>query len=287
MPSGSCRNEVPPANPVQVTGRAAPVKIFRLALWPHRALSQRVTGAFLNALGILIGAMFGLAMPKPLSLRTQVFFRSALGTLTICFGLRLVWLSINGSFLSSLKQILTALFAVMLGNLTGKLLRLQKVSNRLGHHAGSLIASAQAGAPHRSVDGFSACTVLFCAAPLGLLGAVTDGLPPSGNQFGYFWLLAIKAVMDGLAMMGFVRTFGWPPALSAFPVFVFLGAITVACQFCAKTFLELHGLTDSLNAAGGLMACAVALVILEVRRVELANFLPSLVIAPLLAWLIG
>jgi uncharacterized membrane protein YqgA involved in biofilm formation len=36
---------------------------------------------------------------------------------------------------------------------------------------------------------------------------------------------------------------------------------------------------------GGLIACAVALVIFEVRRVELANFLPSLAIAPLLTWL--
>ena len=43
---------------------------------------------------------------------------------------------------------------------------------------------------------------------------------------------------------------------------------------------------DHIYQTAGLVACAVALVIFEVRKVELANYLPSLVIAPLLAWLI-
>ncbi|MGA3145352.1 MAG: DUF554 family protein [Verrucomicrobiota bacterium] len=251
---------------------------------PHPALSQDMTGAFLNAMGILIGGLLGLAMPKSLSVRTQVFFRSALGAFTIFFGLQLVWLSVNGTFRPVLKQLFIAALAIILGFWIGKLLRLQKLSNRLGRYAGHLISSAQANAPRKTGAGFIACTILFCAAPLGLLGAVTDGLPPQDGQFGYFWLLAVKAVMDGLAMTGFVKIFGWPSALSAFPAFIFLSAITFACQFYAKPFLAAHGLVDPVNAVGGLIACAIALMIFEVRRVELANFLPGLAVAPLLAW---
>ena len=235
-------------------------------------------------MGILIGGLFGLAMPKPLSLRTQIFFRSALGAFTIFFGLRLVWLSVNGTFLSGLKQMLIAVLAITLGFWIGKLLHLQNISNRLGRHAGHLVASASTGAPRKSDDGFTACAILFCAAPLGLLGAVTDGLPPMESPSGGFWLLAVKAVMDGLAMTGFVKIFGWPSALSAFPAFIFLSAITFACQFYAEPFLAAHGLVDPVNAAAGLIACAIALMIFEVRRVELANFLPALAVAPLFAW---
>jgi hypothetical protein len=54
--------------------------------------------------------------------------------------------------------------------------------------------AAQSNRSARPPPAFNACTILFCAAPLGLLGAVTDGLS------GYFYLLAVKAVMDGLAM---------------------------------------------------------------------------------------
>ncbi len=245
-----------------------------------------MTGAFLNALGILIGALLGLAMPRPLSVRTQVFFRSALGVSTIFFGLRLVWLSVNGTFLPVSKQLFIAVLALTLGFWIGKLLRLQKISNRLGHYAGHLVVSASPGAPRKLGDGFTACTILFCAAPLGLLGAVTNGLPPMESTLGYFWLLAVKAVMDGLAMTGFVKLFGWPSALSAFPVYAILGGITLACQLWVKPFLAAHGLVDPVNAVGGLVACVIALMIFEVRRVELANFLPALAVAPLLAWLL-
>ena len=236
-----------------------------------------MNGAFLNAIAILLGSLFGMARRAPISVRAQSFFKTMLGVFTVFFGLRLVWLSVNGTFLPCLKQIFIALLAVVIGFWIGKLLRLQKISNCFGRFAGRLIANVQSNQPPKSGDAFNACTVLFCAAPLGLLGAVTDGLS------GYYYLLAVKAVMDGLAMTGFVKIFSWPSAMSAFPVFAFLGAITLACQFYAAPFLAAHNLTDSTNAAAGFIACAIALVIFEVRKVELANFLPGLAVAPLLA----
>jgi uncharacterized protein len=243
--------------------------------------SHRMTGAFLNAIGILLGALLGLAQRAPLSARTQDFFRRALGAAAVFFGLRLVWLHVHGAFWSCAKQLFIALIAVTLGNWAGRLLRLQKISNRLGRFASRAIIAAQNGTSLKSSQGFIACVVLFCAAPLGLIGAVADGLA------GDFYLLAVKAVMDALAMAGFVKMFGWPAALSAFPVYAFLGAITLACQIYARPLLEAHGLSDAVNVAGGLVGCAVALVIFEVRKVELANYLPALTLAPVLTWLIG
>jgi uncharacterized membrane protein YqgA involved in biofilm formation len=240
-----------------------------------------MTGAFLNAIGILLGALLGLAQRAPLPMRMQDYFRRALGAFTVFFGLRLVWLGVNGTFGSCVKQIFIALLAVLLGNWIGRLLRLQKISNRLGRFAGNRIATSQSKSPQRAGDGFLACTILFCAAPLGLLGAVTDGLA------GDFYLLTVKAVMDGLAMSSFVKMSGGLTALSAFPVYAFLGVLTLACQAGAKPFLDAHGLADSVNVAAGFIACAVALVILEVRKVELANFLPALAVSPALTKLFG
>lgn len=240
-----------------------------------------MTGAFLNAIGILLGAIFGLAQRAPLSARSQDFFRRGLGAATVFFGLQLVWLNVNGTFLSCAKQAFIVLMALVLGNLLGKLLALQKISNHFGRFAGNLIANTQTNPPRKSADAFNACTILFCAAPLGVLGAVTDGLS------GGFYLLAVKAVMDGLAMTSFVKMFGWPCSLSAFPVFIFLGAISLACQLYAKPFLDSHNLVCPVNVVAGFIACAVALVIFEVLKVELANFLPALAVAPLLAWLLN
>lgn len=242
-----------------------------------------MTGAFLNALGILIGGLFGLALRQPPSLRVQLFFRSLLGVLTLFFGSRLVWLSVNGPFLSVLEQLFVAVLAMTVGNLLGKLLGLQKISNHLGRYAGNIISS---GTRHHAAAGFSAYTVLFCVAPLGLIGAVADGMS------GYCYLLAVKAVMDGLATMGSIKTLGWPAALSAFPVFLFLGGITMACRLYAVPFLTSHApdgqnWVNSVSIVIGFISCGVALVIFQIRKVELANYLPGLAVAPVLAWLFG
>lgn len=245
--------------------------------------NQRVTittGAFLNAAGILLGGFFGLAYSQSISLRTQLFLRNVLGVSAIFFGLRLVWLSIERPhFTGSLKQLVAALVALILGNAIGQIFSLQKCSNRLGKHASDLIASAQKNTPAKAANGFNTCSILFCAAPLGIVGAVADGLS------GYSWLLAIKATMDGLAMASFVKIFRWPAMLSAIPVFVLFGVITLATRLYVRPFLSSGDWADSINAVNGLITCAAALVILEIRKAELANYLPCLVLAPLFSWM--
>ncbi len=238
-------------------------------------------GAFLNALGILAGALFGFTHRQPLSARTQQFFKSALGVLTVLCGLYLVYSNITGTFSAALKQFFLAALAIVLGNWLGKLLALQKMSNRVGRYAAGLITAAQKKPTGQPSDGVIAATLLFCAAPLGIIGAVTDGMD------GFFYLLALKALMDGLAMISFVKIFRWPVALTAIPVLIFLNGITLSVHYYAAPILETHHWINAINVAAGLIVCATALVIFEVRRVELANYLPALVVAPLLARLLN
>src|SRR5580658_4505820 len=199
-------------------------------------------GALINALGILLGAILGMALRKQLSLRTQVFFRSGIGGFTFFFGLRLMYDGVNGPFLSCLKQLFIAFVAVVAGFWVGKIFRIQKASNYLGRLGSNAIVAAQNHRAQNATDGFNACAILFCAAPLGIIGAVTDGLS------GFFYLLAVKAVMDALAMWGFVKIFRWPAALSAVPVFVFFSAISMSIQLYVKPFLNPQEL-DSITTA--------------------------------------
>ena len=90
--------------------------------------------------------------------------------------------------------------------------------------------------------------------------------------------------MDGLAAMSFVSIFGWGVLFSAVPVLVLQGTISLACARWALPFLEAHNLTDSVNATGGFLIFCVALVIFEVRKIQVTDYLPALAIAPLLAW---
>jgi uncharacterized membrane protein YqgA involved in biofilm formation len=240
-----------------------------------------VLGTILNVVAIVAGGLAGLMIKKQPSAATQSFLKVVLGALTVFFGLRLTVLSVGGSFGHLLKQLGIVLLSLSLGNLTGKLLHLQKASNRIGQLTRERMAEATPGNPQRFSDGFVVCSLLFCAAPLGILGAIHNGLLPD-----YFYPLAIKAVMDGLAAMSFAAMFGGGVILSAVPVLVFQGTITLVCAHSLAPFLQARGLTDSVNATGGLLIFCVALLIFEVRKVPVTDYLPSLVFAPLLTWLL-
>jgi hypothetical protein len=232
-------------------------------------------GTILNAAGILIGGIVGLVITRQPSPATQFAAKGLMGVGTVFIGLRLTWLNLNGSSLQILKQITIILLTLILGKLAGRFLHLQKASNRLGQYARTRVAQTKPGDSQRFSDGFNTCALLFCAGPLAIIGAVSDGL--SGN-----WQpLAIKAVMDGLATMGFVSIFGWGSMLSALPVFAYQGTITLCVQQLGP-FLRDHALLNSVNATGGLLVFCVALIILELKRIELADYLPSLVFAPLI-----
>ena len=238
-------------------------------------------GTFLNVGAIVLGGIAGLVIKKLPSAAAQSYIKVVLGLLTVIFGLGLTWLSVNGSFGHVLKQFGIVLLSLILGNLAGKLLHLQKASNHIGQLVRERMATAKPDNPQRFSDGFVVCALLFCAAPLGILGAIHNGLLP-----GYFYPLAIKAVMDGLATMTFAAMFGWGVVLSAVPVLVFQGTITLVCAKSLAPFLAAHGLVDSVNATGGLLIFCVALLIFEVRKVHVTDYLPSLVFAPLLTWIL-
>jgi uncharacterized membrane protein YqgA involved in biofilm formation len=52
-----------------------------------------------------------------------------------------------------------------------------------------------------------------------------------------------------------------------------------------EPFLHNQALLDSVNATGGLLILCIALIIFQIQKVPLANYLPSLAVAPFLTWL--
>ena len=189
------------------------------------------TGTLLNAIGIVAGGIFGLSK-TPFSADNQNFSKIALAAFTTFCGLRLTWISLNGSMPHLLKHLGIVLLALVLGKLAGRLLHLQKASNRLGRYARERISAARPDDPDRFYHGFLVCTALFCAAPLGIIGAIQDGLS------GYFLPLAAKAFMDGLATMGFISMFGAGVVFSVVPVLVLEGTITLLCARFAQPWLR-------------------------------------------------
>jgi uncharacterized protein len=234
-------------------------------------------GTLLNVSLILAGGLGGKLLRRPLSASFQQRLKVLLGVATVVVGLKLTLTSFHGSFGRMLAQLGVVIAAMIVGRLIGRLLCIQKMLNAIGHAAGRRLTSVNEGAAPRTDDGFKVATILFCAAPLSVLGAAQDGL--NGNPIP----LLLKAVMDGLVVFSMMRSFGWSTLLGVVPM--------AAWQLCLSTtavwwrpLLEARGLLDPVNAVCGLLIFCVALLLFAIRRIAVGDYLPSLVMAPLLGW---
>jgi hypothetical protein len=236
-----------------------------------------MTGTLINVAAIVVGGVVGLTTAKDLSPGTQARVKLVLGLLVAYVGLSMTWQGLNGSLWNHAKQFCIIIAALMLGRWTGAKLQLQRRLNALGQSAKERFARGGGGASDRVGEGFVTCTLLFCVGPMSILGALQDGL------LGDYKTLALKSAMDGLATMAFSKVFGWGVLLAAIPVLAYQGTITILAK-AAERWLQQPALLDAFSATGGMLVFCIALVVLDIKRVQLADYLPSLIYAPALAW---
>lgn len=233
-------------------------------------------GTLINAGAIVLGAAIGLTTNLDVAAGRQQQLKVLLGVATAFFGLKMLWTGLStGTATQFFLHFFIVVVAMVVGSLLGKLCRIQVLMNRIGQSAKATLDRVTGGGTKLPGDGFKTATMLFCAAPLGMVGALEDGL--SGNIAP----LAIKAVMDGLAALSFTRMFGWPVMLSAIPLGTLLFALTILGA-ALEPWLRAQGLVGVVHASAGLILTYVALVIFEFKKVEIGNYLPALVVAPAL-----
>jgi uncharacterized protein len=236
-------------------------------------------GTIINAVAILLGGIIGLMAKKQLSTDAQNNIKAVLVIFTFVAAAHMIWSGVGGSFGQIMKQVGIMFLSLILGNIIGKALGIQKRLAKLGEYASERFSKAHQGEKQPVTEGFITCTLLFCVGPMAILGSIQDGMT------GEYKTLALKGALDGLATISFVAVFGWGVMLSVLPVVAYQGTITLLAKLLAGHMQD-PAMIASLNATGGLLVMCLPLVIYGVRKVPLANYLPALAMAPLLTkWL--
>jgi len=223
-------------------------------------------GTLLNVATVLIGGAVGLLLGARLPERVRQTVVAGLGLFTLAYGLQM--------FLKT-QNALVVLGSLLIGALLGEWWRIEDRLAGLGRWLEQRFSS-QKGAQNRFVRGFLTASLVFCVGPMTILGAVQDGLT------GDFSTLAVKAVLDGFAALAFASSLGVGVLFSVLVIIVYQGALTLlAAQ--VQAWVSPAMMTE-MSAVGGVILLAIAISsLLELKAIRAANFLPALVIAPLLA----
>jgi uncharacterized membrane protein YqgA involved in biofilm formation len=229
---------------------------------------RSVDGTLLNAATVIVGTLLGLLIGNRLPERVQDTLFGAIGLVTLLIG-------VSGALTT--RNPLIILGSMLLGGLLGELLRIEDGLKRLGD-----AIERRTARPGSSVSAaFVTSSLVFCVGPLSILGSLANGL--NGNIDD----LAIKAMLDGFAAIAFAATLGWGVLFSVFTILLYQGGISLAAQ-SLKPFVDANpAALVELNAVGGVILMALGLKLLKIRELRVANYLPALVIAPLLAVLVA
>jgi uncharacterized membrane protein YqgA involved in biofilm formation len=228
-----------------------------------------MTGTIINIIAVLVGGTLGLLFGARLPKRLKTTVVAGLGLFTVAIGIQM--------FLKT-ENSLIVLGALLIGALLGEWLKIEDGLQNLGRVLEERFApSPETASDSKFVRGFLTASLLFCVGPMTILGSIQDGLT------GDYELLAVKSVLDGFASLAFASTLGIGVLFSSLAILAFQGGISLlAVQLNA---LVTTPMLNEMTATGGVILVGLAVSsLLEIKKIRTGNFLPALVIAPMIVW---
>ena len=240
-------------------------------------------GTLVNVATVLAGAGLGVLLGNRLPERTRDLVTDALGLVTLLIAGLSAWAVTDAGlaqYVGDSAPLLIVLGSLLIGGIAGSLLRLEERVEAFGGYLQRRLGRASGSEERqRFIEGFVTASLVFCTGPLTILGSLNDGLGNGADQ------LFLKAALDGFAAIAFAASFGWGVAASALTVLVVQGGLTLVGFMLGDVLPDPH--LAAVTATGGLLLVGVALRLLRIREIPVADLLPALLVAPLLVALVG
>ncbi len=227
-------------------------------------------GALLNTLTVVIGSLLGLGLGQRFPHRIQTSIVGGLGLITLVLGV---------TNAQATGNMIIPLLALVIGIVIGEALNLERALEWFADWLRRSVSRGQEQgdeARARFINGFITASLVFCIGPLAFVGSIQDGMGLSAG----FQQIAIKSALDFFASMAFAASFGPGVLFSAITVLLLQGALALA-GMALGDFMTPAMITE-MTAVGGLLLIGLSLSILEIKRLRVVNFLPALLVAPLL-----
>ena len=224
-----------------------------------------MNGTIVNTIAIVVGSLIGMSLKSGFIKEKSNAIMGALGLSVIIIGLQ--------GFIqydSPLKLIVS----LALGVLIGEILDLDTLINRFARMIEKRFVSSEEG---RFVQGFVCASILFGVGAMAIVGSIQSGLESNET------ILYTKSLLDFISSIVYASTFGLGVLFSGFVILIYQGTITVLSSVVAP-FLNDVIIAD-VGAVGSALVMAIGLNMLNITKLKLANFLPSVFVVILISFL--
>lgn len=233
-------------------------------------------GTLINTAAIIFGGIFGLLFGKFMKEEIQ-------DTISKTCGVCVLFVGMAGAFEGMFKVVegglasgstIMIIASLTIGALIGELIGIEKWFERLGEWLKVKTGNAK---DKSFVDGFVTASLTVCIGAMAIVGAIQDGL------MGDYSTLTTKGILDFIIIAVMTCSFGKGCAFSAIPVALWQGSITFLAGFVKPIMTE--AALSNLSLVGSILIFMVGVNLVWGKKLRVANFLPSIIIAAAISFL--
>ncbi len=213
-------------------------------------------GTIVNTATVITGSLIGLTLHKYLPEKITKIVFQALGLFTLFLGFKMALQT---------EQMLVMVVSLVLGGITGELLKLEERTEKLGDKLKSKLKSKN----EKFTEGLMTAFLMFCIGSMTILGALEEGIKHDPT------LLLTKSVMDGFSSIMLAAGLGIGVLFAAIPLFLYQGGLTLLASWLGDFISQ--GVITEISATGGVLLIGLGINILELKKIKVLNLLPALV----------
>ena len=225
-------------------------------------------GVLVNTFTVILGSLIGLILKKGIPERFSDAVMKGIGICTLYIG-------ISGALEG--QNVLIAIASIVIGAIIGTLIDIDKFFTNVGE---KLEKKFQRNDGKTSVaQGFVTGSLLFCVGAMTIVGSLNSGI--SGDHEMIF----TKSLLDFISSMMLSVSLGIGVMFAAAFVFVFQGAIVLLAGFLQPVLTMTNSISE-ITCVGSLMIIMLGFNIIGLTKFKVANYLPGIVIAPIICALL-
>lgn len=245
-----------------------------------------LNGTIVNTVTVAVGSLLGLSVSRSLPERYRVIVLQALGLVTISLGIEAAVLRFGETVTTyrpegaagatyGARLAMVMISCLLVGCIVGTAMRLHDRIEGLGAW---IHGRFSAGGAHQFAEGFLTASVIFCVGPLTLVGCLENGAHANPSY------LYIKSLLDGFCSLALASSLGWGVFASVITVLFFQGGLAVLAYYAAEPLDDLS--IGLMTTVGGIVLLATSLMILDIKKIRVADMLPGIFLPPLAVWIV-
>ncbi|HOP94209.1 MAG: DUF554 domain-containing protein [Dictyoglomaceae bacterium] len=216
-------------------------------------------GTIINATAIIIGGFIGMILKEKIPSGLQTLLMEALGLICMALGMQM---ALKG------EKFLALVFSMVIGGVIGELIGIHEALEKFSIKIEGKFAKEQ----NIFAKGFLTASLLYCIGPMTIMGSLQDGLGQIPQ------ILYTKSLLDGTASIALASALGIGVIFSAFPVLIVQGSITLFARVLNPFLTDL--VVQEMTAVGGILVLGIALNLLNIKQIKIANLIPALFLIP-------